>query len=476
MTMRLRFAPSPTGYLHIGGARTALFNWLLARKNGGVFLLRIEDTDRKRSKPEFEEQILRDMAWMGLDWDEGPSKGGEYGPYRQTERQGRYDQYVESMLAGGKAYRCTCSKERLTEVREAARAKGDKPKYDGHCRALNLGPDCGEHVIRFAAPQTGETVVADLVKGDVRFNNEELDDLIIQRSDGTPTYNLVVVIDDHEMAVTHVIRGDDHLNNTPKQQMLYEALGFPVPKFAHLPIILGNDGGKMSKRHGDTSVGAYREKGFLPQALLNYLTRLGWACGDMEQFSAEEAIAAFSLDGVAKAGAKWDMDKLSWLNQQWIIAMDTAELSEVALPYFAAAGVETDERLEAVVGTVQARAKTLVDLVDAARFYFTPDDELTWDEKAITKFLKPATGPLLTALADVLDAAPEWRAGALEPIVKEFCEAREVGLGKVAQPIRVSMTGQKTGPGLYEMLEAAGKPMSLRRIRAGAARCPQDVS
>lgn len=475
MTMRLRFAPSPTGYLHIGGARTALHNWLLTRKNNGVFLLRIEDTDRKRSKPEFEEQILRDMAWLGLDWDEGPTAGGEYGPYRQTERQGRYSQYIESMLANGTAYRCTCSKERLTAVREAAQAKGEKPKYDGHCRDLALGPDCGEHVVRFKAPLTGQTVVADLVKGDVSFNNEELDDLIIQRTDGTPTYNFVVVIDDHEMAVTHVIRGDDHLNNTPKQQMLYEALGLPVPKFGHLPIILGNDGGKMSKRHGDTSVGAYRDKGFLPEALFNYLTRLGWACGDMEHFTSEEAVAAFGLDGVAKAGAKWDMDKLSWLNQQWIIGMDTAELASRSEPYFEAAGVQTDDRLPAVVATVQERAKTLVDLVAASSFYFTADADLAWDEGAQKKFLKATTGPLLRDLADALSDAPEWTAEALEPVVKGFCADREVGLGKVAQPIRVSMTGQKTGPGLYEMLVAAGKPMALRRIRAGADRCPTEV-
>jgi len=474
--MRLRFAPSPTGYLHIGGARTALFNWLLARKEGGTFLLRIEDTDRKRSKLEFEEQILRDMAWMGLDWDEGPSKGGDYGPYRQTERNDQYDKYINQLLTKGRAYRCTCSKERLTQVREAAQAKGDKPKYDGHCRELGLGPDCGEHVIRFAAPLTGNTVIADLVKGNVSFNNEELDDLIIARTDGTPTYNLVVVIDDHEMAVTHVIRGDDHLNNTPKQQMLYEALELPVPHFAHLPIILGNDGGKMSKRHGDTSVGAYREKGFVPEALFNYLTRLGWACGDMEQFTAEEAIAAFGLDGVAKAGAKWDMDKLSWLNQQWIIGMDTATLAERARPYFETAGVTVDDRLEAVVATVQARAKTLVDLVEAARFYFTADEDLAWDDKAVSKFLKPGTGDILRALADDLDAAPNWTPEALEPIVKGFCETKEIGLGKVAQPIRVSMTGTKTGPGLYEMLVAAGKETAIRRIRTGADRSPPAAS
>ena len=301
MSMRFRFAPSPTGHLHIGGARTALFNWLLARKHDGVFLLRIEDTDRARSKAEHEAQVLRDMAWMGLDWDEGPSTGGEYGPYRQSERQGRYDTYIARMLDEGTAYRCTCSKERLTQVREAAQAKGEKPKYDRHCRNLNLGPDCGDHVVRFKAPLDGETVVKDLVKGDVTFRNEELDDLIIQRTDGSPTYNFVVVIDDHEMKVTHVVRGDDHLNNTPKQQLLYEALGLPVPAFGHLPIILGDDGGKMSKRHGSTSVGAYRENGFLPEALFNYLTRVGWACGDMEHFTAEEAIAA-RLAGEASPG------------------------------------------------------------------------------------------------------------------------------------------------------------------------------
>jgi glutamyl-tRNA synthetase len=331
-------------------------------------------------------------------------------------------------------------------------------------------------VIRFAAPLSGETVVADLVKGDVTFNNEELDDLIIQRSNGTPTYNFVVVVDDHEMAVTHVIRGDDHLNNTPKQQMLYEALGLPVPKFAHLPIILGKDGGKMSKRHGDTSVGAYREKGFLPEALLNYLTRLGWACGDMEHFSADEAVAAFGLGGVAKAGAKWDMDKLSWLNQQWIMAMDTKVLAERSLPYFEAAGVATDARLEAVVGTVQARAKTMVELVEAAAFYFTADEALAWDDKATKKFLKYSTGAVLRDLGDVLEANEAWTEESLELSVKAFCEARELGLGKVAQPIRVSMTGQKKGPGLYEMLVAAGKTLAIRRIRAGADRCPQSPS
>ena len=357
-------------------------------------------------------------------------------------------------------------------MREAAQAKGEKPKYDGHCRERCLGPDCGEHVVRFKAPQTGTTVINDLVKGHVSFNNEELDDLIIRRTDGTPTYNLVVVIDDHEMAVTHVIRGDDHLNNTPKQQMLYEAMELPVPAFAHLPIILGNDGGKMSKRHGDTSVGAYRDKGFLPEALFNYLTRLGWASGDMEQFTADEAVAAFGLGGVAKAGAKWDMDKLSWLNQQWIIAMDTATLTERTKPYFESAGVAVDDRLEAVVATVQARAKTLVDLVEAARFYFTPDDELVWDEKAIKKFMKPGTDEILLALATELEGASSWTEETLEPLVKGFCEAREIGLGKVAQPIRVSMTGTKTGPGLYEMLVAAGKEMAIRRIRTGATKSP----
>ena len=470
--MRVRFAPSPTGYLHIGGARTALFNWLLARQSEGVFVLRIEDTDRQRSKPEFEDQILRDMAWLGLDWDEGPQTGGAHGPYRQSERQGRYDQYIAKMLEAGTAYRCTCTRERLTQVREAAQAAGKKPMYDGHCRDLALGEDCGAHVMRFRSPTAGHTVVQDLCKGEVRFDNAELDDLIIQRTDGTPTYNFVVVIDDNEMGITHVIRGDDHLNNAPKQQLIFEALGFPVPAFAHLPIILGNDGGKMSKRHGDTSVGAYREKGFLPEALFNYLNRVGWAKGDMEHFSKAEALEAFSLDGVAKAGAKWDMDKLLWMNQKWMMGLSPNELAERARPYFEAASVPIDDRLELAVATVQARAKTLVDLVEQARFYFVEDTDLVWDDKATQKFLKAAAGPRLRDLADTLEAAPEWTAEALEPLVQAFCEEREIGLGKVAQPVRVSLTGQKTGPGLYEMLVAIGRPTALRRMRAGAQRCP----
>ena len=473
--MRVRFAPSPTGYLHIGGARTALFNWLLARKHSGSFVLRIEDTDRQRSKPEFEAQILRDMAWLGLDWDEGPQTGGEHGPYRQSERQGRYDQYLARMLEEGTAYRCTCSRERLTEVREAAQAAGKKPMYDGHCRDLGLGPDCGEHVVRFKSPADGHTVVKDLCKGDVTFDNTELDDLIIQRTDGSPTYNFVVVIDDHEMGITHVVRGDDHLNNAPKQQLIFEALGLPVPAFGHLPIILGNDGGKMSKRHGDTSVGAYRDKGFLPEALFNYLNRVGWAHGDMEHFTKAEALAVFGLDGVAKAGAKWDMDKLTWMNQQWLMGLPTAELARRALPFFDSAGIEPDERLVPAVATLQARAKTLVDLVAQSAFYFVDDEELDWDEGATKKFLKAAAGPRLTELAATLEGVDDWTAEALEPVVKSFCESREIGLGKVAQPIRVSMTGQKTGPGLFEMLVAIGKPTAIRRMRAGASRCPQPV-
>ena len=473
--MRVRFAPSPTGYLHIGGARTALFNWLLARKHSGSFVLRIEDTDQQRSKPEFEEQILRDMAWLGLDWDEGPQTGGDRGPYRQSERQGRYDQYLTRMLEEGTAYRCTCTRERLTEVREAAQAAGNKPMYDGHCRDLGLGPDCGEHVLRFKSPADGQTVVKDLCKGDVTFDNTELDDLIIQRTDGTPTYNFVVVIDDHEMGITHVIRGDDHLNNAPKQQLIFEALGLEVPAFGHLPIILGNDGGKMSKRHGDTSVGAYRDKGFVPEALFNYLNRVGWAHGDMEHFTKAEALEVFGLDGVAKAGAKWDMDKLTWMNQQWQMGMPVAELARRSLPFFDAAHIEPDERLIDAIATVQARAKTLVDLVEQSAFYFVDDQELDWDEAATKKFLKAAAGPRLTELADALEEVEDWTAEALEPVVKGFCESREIGLGKVAQPIRVSMTGQKTGPGLFEMLVAIGKPTAIRRMRAGAGRCPQPV-
>jgi glutamyl-tRNA synthetase len=471
MTIRVRFAPSPTGYLHIGGARTALFNWLYARRHGGVFVLRIEDTDPERSKPEYEAQILDAMQWLGLDWDEGPLSGGDYGPYRQSDRTDIYLSYLDRLLTQGKAYRCTCSRERLEALREQQVADQAKRGYDGHCRDAGHGPDCGPHVIRLKMPQTGTTVVDDMVKGPTHFNNAELNDWILHRSDGAPIYNFVVVVDDHEMGITHVVRGDDHLNNTPKQVCLYNALGLSVPRFAHLPMILGDDGKRMSKRHGATSVDEYRRNGILAEALINYLTRLGWAHGDMEAFSAAESTAVFSFGGVNKTGAKWDMVKLTWLNQHWMKQLSAEQLAARARPFFEARGLVVDDRLPAAVASLAERAKTLVDLAEQAAFYFTADDAIEHDPEAVKKFMKGARGPDLDALVAALSGVEDWSEASLEAAVQAFLDANEMKLSRIAQPVRVSLTGQRIGPGLYETLAALGRDSSLTRLRIGAALC-----
>ena len=468
--MRVRFAPSPTGHLHIGGARTALFDWLLARQTDGTFILRIEDTDPERSKREYEEQILRDMRWLGLTWDEGPETGGDKGPYRQSERMDHYLPWIDKLLASGKAYRCNATKDELDAMRTAQKAAGENPRYDGRNREANLGADCGDHVIRIKLPVDGSTAFDDLCKGTVEIANTQLDDFIILRTDGTPTYNFVVVVDDLEMEVSHVIRGDDHVNNTPKQIHIYEAFGVQTPTFGHLPMILGEDGSRLSKRHGATALGAYRDMGILPEAMMNYLARLGWAHGDQEVFTAAELIEHFSLRAVNKAGARWDMDKLLWLNQTWMKALEIDDLAARARPFFEAEGVTPDERLPAVVATVRERANNLVDMAKAGAFYFRGSDELSWDDKSVRKFLKAEAAPVVEALIDMLTAT-DWTEPALETAVKEFCEARDLGLGKVAPPIRVSMTGCKVGPGLYEMLLAMGKDESISRLRGGLSRC-----
>lgn len=467
MSIRVRFAPSPTGHLHIGGARTALFNWLLARQKGGTYVLRIEDTDRARSTAENEAEILRDLRWLGLDWDEGPEVGGPYGPYRQTDRMERYAEVVQQLIAAGHAYRCTCSEERVDELRARATELKQNPRYDGHCRDLGLGPDCGPHAVRFRMPQTGSTWVHDLVKGSVEFDNQELDDLVIQRADGMPIYNFVVVVDDVDMKISHVLRGDDHLNNTPKQINIYLALGAEPPAFGHMPLILGPDGSRLSKRHGATSLGAYRELGLLPEAMLNYLARLGWSAGDQEVFSKDELIAAFSVDGIGVSGGRWDMEKLSWLNQVWMKRLPLEELAARAVPYFVAAGLSPDERLPLVVGTLRERTRSLVELAAAARFYYA--DDYAVDAEAVAKFLGAASAPLLTGLADALEGAGAWDAATLEVATNAWLAAAGLKLGKVAQPARVALSGQKTGPGLFETLAALGRDRSLARLRAGAA-------
>jgi len=473
MTVRVRFAPSPTGHLHIGGARTALSNYLFAQNMGGAHVLRIEDTDPERSRREHEVQILRDLAWLDIAWEEGPNIGGPKGPYRQSERMERYGEIVSELLASGKAYRCNATKEDLDEMREAQRAAGEDPRYDRRNRDANLPADCGPHVVRLKLPTEGTTVVHDIIKGDVVVANEKLDDFVIQRTDGAPTYNFVVVVDDIDMAITHVVRGDDHVNNTPKQIHVYAALDAKVPAFAHLPMILGQDGSRLSKRHGHTSLGSYRDMGIIKEAMLNYLARLGWSHGDQEIFERSELIELFTLDAIGKSGAQWDMAKLTWLNETWIRRLSPEALADRSREFFARADIEVDEgRLVTAVASVQKRASTLIDLVEQARFYFVADDSLEFEPKARKKWWRTKTGPILTAFADALEALPDWQEPAMEALVADFCVAQEVKLGKVAQPVRIALTGQGRGPGLYEMLLGLGRNSAVARIRRAAELCP----
>ncbi|MEN6420749.1 MAG: glutamate--tRNA ligase, partial [Smithella sp.] len=402
--IRTRFAPSPTGYLHIGGARTALFNWLYARHHGGEFVLRIEDTDQQRSTDESTKAILDAMAWLGLNCDEGP--------YFQAQRVDLHREMVQKLIREGKAYYCTCTPEELEEKRKKALATGKKPKYDGTCRDKNLKKTAGS-VVRFRSEQTGATVVEDLIKGNIIFNNEELDDLIIERGDGYPTYNFAVVIDDALMNITHVIRGDDHVNNTPRQILMYQALGFSVPKFAHVPMILGSDKTRLSKRHGATSVMAYKEMGFLPEALVNYLVRLGWAHGDQEIFSQKELIELFDLDAVGKSPAVFNPDKLLWLNAHFIKEASPARLREEMKTIWPA-GIDTSDAAftQKVIADLQTRAKTLAELANAADFYFT--DEVKYEEQAAQKFLTAEVAPHLKALLESIVSLQDFSKKGLE--------------------------------------------------------------
>lgn len=458
--IRVRFAPSPTGHLHIGGARTALFNYLYAKHHGGTFILRIEDTDRTRSTDEYIEAIIEGMKWLDLDWQEGP--------FRQTDRFDVYRSYVEKLLLEGKAYRCYCSVEELEEHRQLAMATGRPQKYDGRCRDLKEPIPGRIPVVRFKTPQQGETVVDDLIRGAVVFENSQLDDLIILRSDNTPTYNFTVVVDDVDMRITHVIRGDDHLNNTPKQLHIYKALGYETPKFAHLPMILGADKSRLSKRHGATSVMAYYEMGFLPEALVNYLVRLGWSHGDQEVFTRKELIEYFSFENVGSAAAVFNPEKLLWLNQQYIIAADPAKLAELVVPFLVKEGIIAEEFapdmawLARAVKTLQERAKTLVELAKLLRYYIA--EEIIFDDKAKEKFLNEKSLQLLVELKDALSASSDFSHAGLEPIFKGVVEKHGVKLGALAQPVRVAMTGGTESPGIYEVLEVLGKEKTLQRL------------
>jgi len=454
--MILRFAPSPTGFLHIGGARTALFNWLLARNKGGKFILRIEDTDQVRSTKESIDAILEGMTWLGLDWDEGP--------IYQTDRITLYREHAERLIREGKAYYCYCTPEELEEKRQKALQEKRKPKYDGRCRNLESSIPGRAAVIRFRAPQEGKTVLPDLIKGTVEFDNAEMDDLVILRSDGWPTYNFSVVVDDATMGITHVIRGDDHVNNTPRQILLYQAFGYPLPEFAHVPMILGADKARLSKRHGATSVMAYKDMGYLPQALVNYLVRLGWSHGDQEVFTQEELIRNFSLENVGKSAAVFNQEKLNWLNGVYIRQEKPEILAELLLPFLEGRGLKprSGSWLVEVVKTLQERSKTLVEMADMAEFYFR--DDFRVDEKAEKKHLTPVIKEPLEILISRLDLTPEVDERGLEEIFKEIVAQKNIKLGAIAQAVRVALTGKSVSPGIYEVMGILGKEEVLKRL------------
>ena len=455
MTIKTRFAPSPTGYLHVGGARTALFSWLYARRHGGQFVLRIEDTDLERSTEDSVNAILEAMDWLGLDYDEGP--------YYQTQRFDRYNEVIDQLLAAGHAYRCTCSKNRLDVLRAEQMANKQKPRYDGHCRALEVDPD-EPHVVRFRNPQDGDVVIDDLIRGAIVVSNAELDDLIIRRTDGSPTYNLSVVVDDYDMGITQVIRGDDHINNTPRQINMFRAMGWPVPDFAHVPMILGDDGARLSKRHGAVSVMQYKEDGFLPEALLNYLVRLGWSHGDQEIFSRAEMVEHFDLGAVNRAPSAFNTEKLIWVNQQYIKTADPARLAVLVGAFLDAEGVATAQGadLASVIEAQRERAGTLVELAALCRFYYQDFEE--FEPAAARKALKDGADNALGGVRSKLDALPDWERAAIHDAIAQTVDELGVGFGKVAMPLRVAVTGGAPSPDLDLTISLVGRDATLRRI------------
>lgn len=459
--IRVRFAPSPTGHLHIGGVRTALFNWLFARHHRGVFILRIEDTDRSRSTEEAVQAIIVGLTWLGLDWDEGP--------YRQTERMDLYRRHVERLLAEGKAYHCYCLPEELEARRAQALARKETPKYDGRCRTLSTPLPGRTPAVRFRTPTEGQVEVDDLVKGKVTFDNAQLDDLIILRADGIPTYNLCVVVDDAEMRISHVIRGDDHLNNTPRQIHLYRAFGYEPPSFGHLPMILGPDRTRLSKRHGATSVMAYKEMGFLPEAIVNYLVRLGWSHGDQEVFSLKELVEMFSLDHVTPSAAVFNPEKLLWLNSHYIREAGPARIAGLLTPFLITHGLLKERKevaqdmLEKMISALMPRSRTLEEMARMAACYLT--DEVEIDPKARTKFLRQEVAPLLQKVIQRFEALPAFTQGETEKVFQEIIAETGGKMSDLAQPVRVAVTGRTVSPGIYETLELIGQQRAIQRLR-----------
>ncbi len=453
-----RFPPSPTGHLHIGGARTALFNWLLARNKGGKFILRIEDTDLTRSSKEMTNAIIEAMEWLGLTWDEGP--------YFQTKRFDIYKHHIEMLIDQGKAYYCECSKEEVDEMRKKAMERGEKPKYDGRCREKGLGPAPGR-VVRFKTPLEGETGFNDLLKGPISVANKELDDFVIQREDGSPTYNFAVVVDDATMGITHILRGDDHINNTPKQVLLYEALGYKVPNFIHVPMILGPDKKKLSKRHGAKSVLEYRELGYLPEAVLNYLVRLGWSYKDQEIFTIDEMIKKFSIERLHNSAAVFDPEKLKWVNSQHIKKKSPKDLAILLRKYLSKQGKVCDDLnyLEKIVPLLQPRSTTMVEMAEKALFFVVKDEEIEYEEKLIKKFLTPEIKTHLTEVVKRLERLDDFEQKNLEDVLRNYINEKDIKFKLLAQPIRICITGQTASPGLFETMEVLGKERTIKRMK-----------
>ncbi|MFO7560864.1 MAG: glutamate--tRNA ligase [Desulfobacterales bacterium] len=455
-TIITRFPPSPTGYLHVGGARTALFNWLYARNQKGKFILRIEDTDTVRSTQESVDAIFEALEWLGIDWDDGP--------FFQSRRFDIYLEYIQKLVNSGKAYYCTCSSEQIEEMRKKAMASGGKPKYDGTCREKGIS-ETKDAVIRFKAPLFGTTVLQDVIKNNIIFQNSELDDFIIQRSDGTPTYNLAVVVDDITMKINTVIRGDDHVNNTPKQIQLYEALGEKLPVFGHVPMVLGKDKTRLSKRHGAMSVTEYRDMGYLPDALLNYLVRLGWSYGDQEFFTREELIEKFTVKNIGRSPGVFDQEKLQALNADHIKTSAPGDLADHLLPFLRKEGypAEKNAYLEGVVQTLNTRSKTLVEMAESAGFYY--QDPVVYDEKAAEKFLTASSLDALEKLVQELSLLVDFSEENLENAFKNVMDATDLKLGKIAQPVRVALSGKTVSPGIFETIEVLGKEKVMNRLQ-----------
>lgn len=455
--VRTRFAPSPTGYLHIGGARTALFSWLYARHFQGEFILRIEDTDVERSTKESIQAILDGMAWLGIDFDEGP--------FHQMHRLERYREVAEQLIKEGKAYRCNCTKERLEQMRAQQTANKEKPRYDGHCRDLELKPSSERYVVRFKNPHNGVVEFHDLIRGHISFQNSELDDLVLLRSDGIPTYNFAVVIDDLDMKITQVIRGDDHINNTPRQINIFHALNAKLPEFAHVPMILGSDGKRLSKRHGAVSVLQYRDDGYLPEALMNYLVRLGWSHGDQEIFNREELFNDFNLDSISRSAATFNPEKLMWLNQHYLKTLDPSVIAHPFSQQLKKLEIDFSEgpTLDSVIAVQAERSKTLVEMAERSRYFFAAFEH--YDEKAAQKNLTPEILPALREMHQRIHDLNHWDKEALHQIVQQVADSLSLKLGQIAQPLRVALTGNTVSPPIDATLYLIGKECGLMRLK-----------